>query len=316
MVKSTQSFSCAVLPEEAGMRLDLFLVRRLPEHSRSFLYKLFRSGSVLLNGNRPKAGFRVREGDVIDVHLPETEPDGIVPEQVEFALLHEDESILVLSKPPGIVVHPAAGHPSGTLAHGLLFHCTSLPGMDEGRPGIVHRLDKNTSGIMLVAKNDNALKRLAEDFRNRKIKKIYHALLLRSPRENSGRIVTEIGRHPVNRKKMAVVRNKGRYAATNWRVIEAFANGMCMVEIDLETGRTHQIRVHMASIGCPVAGDALYGGKIPETSGLRADRQLLHSSRISFAHPDTGDVLTFSSPLWTDIRDVLDALRREGREEK
>lgn len=311
MVKSTQSFSFTVLPAEEGMRLDLFLVHHLPEFTRSALYKLVRNGSVRLNGSESKVAYRVREGDSIDVMLPEPEPSGLVPEKVEFTILHEDESILVLAKPPGIVVHPAAGHGRGTLAHGLLFHCTSLPGMDEGRPGIVHRLDKNTSGVMLVAKNDNALEKLSEGFRNRKIKKIYHALLLRSPRENKGRIVAEIGRHPLNRKKMTVVKRKGRYAATNWRVIEEFANGMCLAEIDIETGRTHQIRVHMASIGCPVAGDTLYGGKIPEMFGLRVDRQLLHSSMISFVHPDTGDVLTYTSPLWSDMQQILDDLRRK-----
>ncbi|MDW7774417.1 MAG: RluA family pseudouridine synthase [Desulfobulbaceae bacterium] len=312
MVKSRQSFSFIVPGEEAGLRLDLFLVRHLSEFSRSALYRLIQNDSVQVNGDTPKAGYRIREGDRVDVVVPEQEPSDLIPEQVYFAILYEDESVLVLAKPPGVVVHPAAGHSRGTLAHGLLFHCTSLPGPDKTRPGLVHRLDKDTSGIMLVAKNENALKKLTEDFRNRKVQKIYHALLLRCPREEEGRIVAAIGRHPVNRKKMAVVRNKGRYAATKWRILESFANGMGLAEIDLETGRTHQIRVHMSSIGCPVAGDTLYGGKIPDSFALDAGRQLLHSSTIRFAHPDNGELLTFTSPLWPDIQDVLECLRRQS----
>jgi len=310
-VKSRQSFSFNTPSAEAGMRLDLFLAHHLPGFSRSALYKLICNGSVEVNRGKSKAGYRVRAGDCVNVVVPIPASTALIPEKVDFIILHEDESILVLAKPPGVVVHPAAGHNSGTLVHGLLFHCTSLPGIEEERPGIVHRLDKDTSGIMLVAKNDNALKKLTEDFRNRNIKKIYHAILLRCPNENEGRIVATIGRHPVNRKKMAVVRNKGRYAATTWRIIESFHNGMCLAEIGLETGRTHQIRVHMASLGCPVAGDLLYGGKVPDSFGLSVRRQLLHSSVISFIHPDTGQPLSFTAPLWPDMQLNLDSLRRK-----
>ena len=232
---------------------------------------------------------------------------------VDFSILYEDESLLVLTKPPGIVVHPAAGHNSGTLAHGLLYHCDSLPGIEEQRPGIVHRLDKDTSGIMLVAKTDDALKKLAEDFRDRKVTKTYHAILLRCPSEKQGRIVAEIGRHPVNRKKMTVVKSSGRYAATSWGIKEQFDNGMCFAEVGLETGRTHQIRVHMASLGCPVACDRLYGGRVAEISGLPVSRQLLHASTVRFNHPAHGRPLTLTAPLWEDFQDILNLLRgRQG----
>lgn len=309
MVKSNQSFSLNVTNEEAGMRLDLFLVNHLPEYSRSALNKLIRDGAVVLDGKSVKAGYRIRYGECVQVDIPDEAPSELVPEKIDFPVLYEDESILVITKPPGLVVHPAAGHGTGTLVHGLLFHCNDLPGIDEGRPGIVHRLDKDTSGVMLVAKNDKALRKLTRDFRDREVEKTYHAILLRGPRESSGRIVEPIGRHPVNRKKMAVVRKNGRYAATNWSVVESFENGMCLVEVGLETGRTHQIRVHMAYIGCPVVGDGTYGGQVVKSSELDVKRQLLHSSTVRFSHPETGKILSFTSPLWDDMNDILEVLR-------
>jgi 23S rRNA pseudouridine1911/1915/1917 synthase len=309
MVKSEQSFSFIVPSEKQGMRLDMFLVHHLSDFSRSALHKLIRNGGVLVNGRISKPGYRIRCEETVDVAVPQQAPSRLVPEKVEFSILHEDESLLVLAKPPGIVVHPAPGHDRGTLVHGLLYHCDTLPGIDEERPGIVHRLDKDTSGIMLVAKTDHSLRKLTEDFRNRKISKTYHAILLRCPDERQGRIVAEIGRHPVNRKKMAVVRSNGRYAATHWRVMETFDNGACLVEIGLETGRTHQIRVHMASLGCPVAGDLLYGGRATEKFGLPVSRQMLHSSSIRFVHPGNGKVRKFTAPLWPDMQDILHQLR-------
>jgi 23S rRNA pseudouridine1911/1915/1917 synthase len=309
MEKSGQSFSFTVLPHEKGLRLDLFLVHHLSEFSRSALLKLIRDGFVQVNGLTLKAGYRVRTGMRIELVVPAPLPSSITPEQVDFAIVYEDDSLLVLVKPPGLVVHPAAGHNQGTLAHGLLFHCKSLPGIEEQRPGLVHRLDKDTSGIMLVAKTDKAMRKLTEDFRNRTIKKTYHAILLRCPSNPAGRIVSPIGRHPVNRKKMAVLQRGGKYAATTWQIIERFECGICFVEVGLETGRTHQIRVHMASMTCPVAGDVLYGGKVPESYGLSVSRQLLHASTISFNHPETLKPLSFTVPLWPDIQEVLDTLR-------
>lgn len=309
MQKSEPSFSFTVSPVEDGLRLDKFLTGRIESYTRSALGKLIHDGRILVGGKLCKAGYRVRNGDPVTVSIPPQVSSDLIPEKIEFSILHEDEDILVLVKPPGLVVHPAAGHQNGTLAHGLLFHCNTLPGVDEQRPGIVHRLDKDTSGVMLVAKSDTALRRLTNDFRNRNIKKIYHAVLLRCPKENRGRIVEPIGRHPVNRKKMAIRPEKGRFAATRYTVLNRFDMGMCYVEVDLETGRTHQIRVHMASMGCPVAGDTLYGGRIPGSFGITASRQLLHASELSFDHPISKQTMSFSAPLWSDMELVLDRLR-------
>ena len=294
---------------QAGVRLDMFLTKQLEEYTRSALGKLIHDGHVLVDGKQLKAGYRVNNGDNITVSIPPRASSELTPEKIEFTILHEDEDLLVLVKPPGLVVHPAVGHRSGTLAHGLLFHCAALPGIEEQRPGIVHRLDKDTSGIMLVAKSDNALRQLTSDFRERNIKKTYHAVLLRCFRDNEGRVVAPIGRHPVKRKKMAIRLNGGRYAATRFRVLERFDLGMCFVELDLETGRTHQIRVHLASLGCPVAGDALYGGRVSDSFGINVSRQLLHASTLSFVHPVNKQSMTFTAPLWPDMELVLDMLR-------
>jgi 23S rRNA pseudouridine1911/1915/1917 synthase len=309
MQKSVLSFSFTVSQNQAGVRLDMFLTNQLKEYTRSALGKLIHDGQVLVDGKQLKAGYRVHSGDSVTVTIPPPVSSELTPEKIDFAILHEDKDILVLVKPPGLVVHPAAGHRSGTLAHGLLFHCDALPGVDEHRPGIVHRLDKDTSGIMLVAKTDHALRHLTEAFRERNIKKTYHALLLRCPQDRAGRVVAPIGRHPVKRKKMAIRHNGGRYAATRFRILERFGSGMCFAELDLETGRTHQIRVHMASLGCPVAGDALYGGRVPDLFRIAVTRQLLHASTLSFVHPVSRESMVFTAPLWSDMELVLDRLR-------
>jgi len=294
----------------------MYLALQLEEYSRSSLGKLIQRGHVLVDNGPVKAGYRVRSGDTVSVTIPPQAPSELIPEKIEFAILHEDEDILVLAKPPGLVVHPAAGHRSGTLAHGLLYHCDVLPGVEEQRPGIVHRLDKDTSGIMLVAKSDNALQQLTDDFRNRNIRKTYHAVLLRCPPEAAGRIAAPIGRHPVKRKKMAIRHKAGRHAATRYQVLERFETGMCFAELDLETGRTHQIRVHMASLGCPVAGDVLYGGRVPDSTGIAVSRQLLHASTLSFVHPASRQLMVFTAPLWPDMELVLDILRDNMVSEK
>ncbi len=312
-----QSFSehstFTVEPSETGARLDIFLVHRLDGPSRSLLLKSIRDGRVLVNGKRCKPGYRVQAGEKVLVEAPSSPvPSELVPEQVDFTVLYEDDSLLVIDKPAGLVVHPAAGHASGTLAHGLAFHCgTDLPGMPEQRPGIVHRLDKDTSGVMVVAKTEAALRALSASFRNRTVDKVYHAVLLRCPARERGRVVAPIARHPVRRKKMAI-RDNGRYAATRWQVLERFAAGPCLVELSLETGRTHQIRVHMASLGCPVAGDELYGGKSPASMNLTITRQLLHASSLAFTHPDDERPLVFTAPLPEDMQSVVTLLRGDG----
>ncbi|MCL2790612.1 MAG: RluA family pseudouridine synthase [Desulfobulbus sp.] len=298
-----------VAPTDAGQRLDHFLTGRYPDHSRSALNKLIATSHVLVDGSQVKAGRRLRESETVTVVLPLPAPPDLTPEKVDFSVLHEDAHILVINKPPGLVVHPAGGHRSGTLVHGLLHLCKELPAADVGRPGIVHRLDKDTSGVMLVAKTDLALRMLMADFKNRKIHKTYHAVLLRCPRENEGRVTALIGRHPVDRKKMAVRSVYGKYAITNWRILERFGNGWCWVEIGIETGRTHQIRVHMASIKSPVAGDILYGGAVDRRAGIRPLRQMLHASTLRFQHPATGEALHCTAPLAGDMQTLLATLR-------
>ena len=304
---SQDSFS--IESNDAGQRLDHFLTSKYPGQSRSSLNKLINTGCVLVNDQQVKAGQRLREKDTISAVFPPPQTARLVPEQVEFTVLHEDEHLLVINKPAGLVVHPAGGHHSGTLVHGLLYRCENLPVAAAGRPGIVHRLDKDTSGIMLVAKTEFALRTLMAAFKDRKIHKTYHALLLRCPREGEGRIVAPIGRHPVDRKKMAVRPIQGRYAATTWCVLERFSNGWCWAEIGIETGRTHQIRVHMASIKSPVAGDLLYGGAVDRNAVLRPMRQMLHASTLCFNHPSTGEDLCCSAPLPEDMQALLVKLR-------
>ena len=297
--------------QEAGIRLDHYLVRLLPEQSRSALDRLIRSGHVLVNSNQVKPGCKLRPEDRISVALPapsaEERPQ---PQPVEFDILFEDEYLAVISKPPGVVAHPAAGHADGTLVNGLLHRYSELAAADSDRPGLVHRLDKDTSGIMLVARTETAQRLLAAAFKERQIRKTYHALLLRSPAADRGRIDAPIGRHPVNRQKMAVRQRDGRSAITNWQVLERFANGCCWAKITIETGRTHQIRVHLASIGAPVLGDALYGGT---SQTVQAERQLLHASELVFVHPITGESCRFTAPLQPDMAATLAMLREQPR---
>jgi pseudouridine synthase, RluA family len=297
---------------DAGQRLDHFLADRHPAYSRSALNKLIVMSHVAVNGGQVKAGHRLREGETVAVVFPQPSLSDLIPEKIEFSVLHEDAHLLVINKPPGLVVHPGGGHRSGTLVHGLLHLCRELPAVDAGRPGIVHRLDKDTSGAMLVAKTETALRALMADFKNRKISKTYHALLIRCPRENEGRVTAPIGRHPVERKKMAVRPVHGKYAVTNWRVLERFANSWCWTEIGIETGRTHQIRVHMASIRSPVAGDMLYGGAVDRHATIKPLRQMLHASSLQFQHPVTGEPFRCTAPLAEDMQALLTALREIG----
>ncbi|WP_448873743.1 RluA family pseudouridine synthase [Desulfobulbus propionicus] len=298
-----------VAPHEVGLRLDHFLTHHYPGHSRSSLNRLVNSSHVLVNGHPVKSGYRLRPDEMVMLSFPATPAEELFPEHIEFPVLFEDEHLLVLSKPPGLVVHPACGHAQGTLVHGLLYHCKQLPAAAGGRPGIVHRLDKDTSGVMLVAKTELALRTLMADFKDRRIHKIYHALLLRCPRERQGRIVQPIGRHPVDRKKMALRPSDGRYAATNWLIVEQFGNGWCLAELAIETGRTHQIRVHMASLNSPVVGDGLYGGAVGRGSLIHPERQMLHASTLCFRHPVLDRELRFTAPLWPDMQKILEALR-------
>ncbi len=305
-------FHFVVPAASQGQRLDLHLMVRpeLAGYSRSGLQALIREGLVLVNGLRPKSGHRVQSGERIEVTIPPVAASALAPEPVPFAVLFEDTDLVVLSKPPGVVVHPACGHQTGTLVHGLLYHCDNLSGISgEERPGIVHRLDKDTSGAMVVAKNDFAHHRLIEQFKCRTVEKWYRALLDGRLSPPAGRVDAPVGRHPVHRKKMAIRASGGREAATNWQVLEEFAAPYTYVALRLETGRSHQIRVHMASLGCPVAGDPLYGRSNAANAEFGIGRQCLHSYSLAFQHPRSGERIACTAPLWPDMEEAIARLR-------
>ena len=296
--------------ENRGRRLDVFAAHHLQSAaiSRTAIKNLINSGNIRVNNQLRKASYRLCPDDRVEILLPPAVSSELIAEEVFFKPLFEDEDIIVLSKPPGLVVHPACGHSSGTLVHGLLHHCHNLSGIGgEQRPGIVHRLDKDTSGVMIAAKNDLAHHSLTRQFKERKIKKIYLALLAGSPPGQSGTVDLAIGRHPVQRKKMSV-RQDGREAVTHWQVIESLPP-LTLVKLRLDSGRTHQIRVHMAALGCPVAGDTVYGGKQPELPA--GQRQCLHAWQLSFTHPRTGERQRIVAPLWEDMVMVLKELGRQ-----
>lgn len=299
-------FSIKIDSGAAGIRLDQFLSQYFPSVSRSCISASVSNGLLKVEGETRKSSYRLKAGETITgivVSPPEIE---VLPEKVEFHILFEDEHLLVLSKPPGIVVHPGTGNYSGTLANGLVYHCRAIGGVgDRLRPGIVHRLDKDTSGIMLAAKAEPAQRKLIELFKNRNIEKWYIALLHGTMKEKSGRLVASIGRHPVNRQKMAVRPEKGRHAVTRWEVVEELDGGFSLVRIRIETGRTHQIRVHMAHLGHSVVGDKIYGANRDNSD---FPRQLLHAHRLVLQHPITLKTLDQVAPLWDDFSDVLSKL--------
>lgn len=288
----------------AGERLDRFLAGRELEVSRSHIQKLIESGCVLVNGRTAKANAKLREGDAVEMELPEAQELEILPEAIPLDILYEDSDVIVINKARGMVVHPAAGAADGTLVNALLHHCEDLSGINGViRPGIVHRLDKDTSGVMVAAKNDRAHVDLAEQIREKTAQRIYRAIVCGTIAEDRGEIRAPIGRHPTERKKMAVVPG-GKEARTLFRVVERFP-AHTLVECRLKTGRTHQIRVHMAYIGHPLLGDPKYGRKMPDIAG-----QALHSCELSFTHPRTKERMTFAAEMPEDMKAILHALRR------
>lgn len=303
-----QSFLFVIDDRQASIRLDHFLVRQIEGESRSRISASIQAGLFRVDGEARKSGYRLKAGETVSGSLIVQAPVHIIPEPIDFDVLFEDEYILVISKPPNLVVHPGSGHNRGTLVNGLVHYCASINNVgDPVRPGLVHRLDKDTSGIMLVAKQDTAHRLLVEAFQSRSIDKYYHALLTGIMVEKQGRIVAGIGRHPVHRQKMAIRSKSGKFAATNWEVIKEFRLGYSLVELRIETGRTHQIRVHMASLGHPVAGDILYGGKKNE---LKFPRQMLHATRIQFIHPITKASMNLEAPMHPDFVSILEQLEQ------
>lgn len=291
-------------------RLDKFLVSRLPEFSRTRLQTLIKNGSILVDGVVVhKSSHVIVQGDLVKIHIPPPEPSGLVAEAIPLDIIFENDDLMVVNKPAGMVVHPAAGHSSGTLVHAALAHAPEMIGIGgEKRPGVVHRLDRDTSGLILVAKNDQAQRYLQDQFRLRKTIKIYLALVDGKPPTPSGRIEAPVGRDSTHRKLMTVTgAKKGREAVSEYRTIESFKEHT-LLEVHPLTGRTHQIRVHMKFIGCPVAGDTVYGHR-HATIGLV--RQFLHAARLTILLPGETKLRTFEAPLPDELVRVLERLRKE-----
>ena len=293
--------------EGAGQRIDRFLSGEDTGLSRSALQGLVAEGHVLCNGKAPAKSLKLKTGDIILLEIPDAKPIEAVPQEIPLDIVYEDAHLLVVNKPKGMVVHPAPGNPDGTLVNALLWHCKgSLSGIGgEIRPGIVHRIDKDTSGLIIAAKNDFAHAALAAQLKDHSLARTYVCIVCGKIKDDSGTIDAPIGRHPADRKKMAVTEKNSRSAVTHWRVLERFS-GYTLVECKLETGRTHQIRVHMAYRGHPILGDMVYGHKKPE---LGQDSQCLHAKELRFVHPRTGQPVTVCCELPDYFTALLEKLR-------
>lgn len=309
---------------QAGRRLDIVSAAALSDCSRSLAAVLIKKGHIRVRNEIKKPGYRVRSGDPVRICLPPPDPPGFEPQAIAFGILYEDEYLIVVNKPPGLVVHPAPGHFSGTLVNGLLYHCPDLKGIGgRQRPGIVHRLDKDTSGVLVVAKSDPVHHHLSRQFKARQVQKTYLALVHGQVQPDTGSIFLSIGRHPVDRKKMSTVSRKARSAETRWTVKERFDDAS-LLELNLKTGRTHQIRVHCLAIRHPIVGDPVYSNrsarrksppiKPPISSTVRIKRQMLHAWRLRFVHPATRASIRFEAPLPDDMQQLLAALRSRRAE--
>ena len=316
-MQDKNAFTILVEPPDSGKRLDRYIASCISDCSRSIATNLIRNGEIRVQGMVRKPGYRVKAGDEICGCIPPPTPVLFKPEPIPIEILHEDDEIIVINKQPGLVVHPAPGHYSGTLVNALLYHCPQLNGIGgELRPGIVHRLDKDTSGVLVVAKNDRAHIYLSRQFKSRRVKKKYLALVHGKMESDSGSVSLPIGRHPVDRKKMSTNSRKSRIAETTWQIIERFELAS-LIDVNLKTGRTHQIRVHCAAIKHPVMGDKVYG---PRKTGKNVTykknlfesvpRQMLHAWRIGLTHPMTEEMVSFEAPIPSDMQAVIKALRQ------
>jgi 23S rRNA pseudouridine1911/1915/1917 synthase len=305
MIKTSNPIQLIVPKEAARLRLDQFLARELPKYSRSRLQQLVRKEFVTLNGSPARPRDLVRSGDRVEVNEPPLEKIDNQPEAIPLDVLYEDEDMIVINKPAGLVVHPGAGHREHTLVNALLHHFPKLSGIGgKERPGIVHRLDKETSGCLVVAKTDEAHRGLSAQFAGRSVEKIYLALVAGRLRKNVGAIEENIGRHPVHRQKMSISRRRGREAKTEYRVLSS-SDEISLVECKLHSGRTHQVRVHLEHLGHPVLGDKIYGKKHATTF----PRQMLHAWKLGFQHPRTLEWKSFQAPLPTDFENAVKSLR-------
>lgn len=293
---------------EQGIRIDKFLSETMPEVSRSYIQKLIREGAATSDGKTVKPNYKLDAGEVVRVFLPEPEMPDILPEDIPLDILYEDNDILILNKPKGMVVHPAPGHYSGTVVNAVMYHCQNeLSGINGVlRPGIVHRIDMDTTGSLVVCKNDAAHQALALQLKEHKITRKYHAIIVGNLKADKGTVDVSIGRHPIDRKRMSVHSRNGRHAVTHYRVLERFGN-YSYIECELETGRTHQIRVHMSSIGHPILGDTVYG---PQKCPFNLTGQTLHAKILGITHPSTGEYMEFDAPIPEYFLKILAQLRR------
>ncbi|MBQ9080742.1 MAG: RluA family pseudouridine synthase [Clostridia bacterium] len=307
----------AVTADDAGTRIDAYVASNDTTVSRSAAARLCEDGSITVNGRAVKKNYALREGDEVEITLPEPVPDEAVPQDIALDIVYEDSDIIVINKPQGMVVHPAAGNLDGTLVNALLYHCgDSLSGIGGvSRPGIVHRIDKDTAGLLVVAKNDAAHISLSDQLKRHEVSRIYSAIVIGTMREDSGTVDAPLGRDAKDRKRMAVIRDaarRSREAVTHWQVLERY-EGFTLVRCQLETGRTHQIRVHMAHIGHPLMGDTVYGGG--RTKFEAVHKQLIHgqclfAGELSLTHPRTGERMHFTAPMPLEFDALLQILRK------
>ena len=296
------------ITEHAGVRIDKALAELQPDMSRSYIQKIIKEGNVSVNTKAVKANYKLEVGDTVVFPIPEPVALDILPEALDLDILYEDDDIIVINKGKGMVVHPAAGHYSGTIVNGLLHHCKGqLSGINGVmRPGIVHRIDMNTTGAIVACKNDKAHRLIAEQLKEHSITRKYNAIVLNCFNQEQGTVDAPIGRHPVERKKMAINYQNGKHAVTHYRVLENLQGKYAYIECQLETGRTHQIRVHMASIKHPLLGDDVYG---PAKSPFHLQGQVLHARVLGFIHPTTGKYMEFEAPLPEYFAGLLEKLR-------
>lgn len=286
------------------LRLDVYLSENIKDKSRSYIQNIIKSEKVLINGNIKKGSYKLKLNDEVEVEIPENEKLNVEPENIPIDIVYEDSDVIVVNKAQGMVVHPAPGNYSGTLVNALLYHCTDLSGINGVlRPGIVHRIDKDTSGILVVAKNDMAHKKLAEQLKEHSMNRIYNALVEGVLKEDTGTIDKPLGRHPNQRVKMAVVKD-GRRAVTHYKVLNRYKSNT-LIECKLETGRTHQIRVHMAYIGHPIVGDPVYGYSKQK---FKLEGQMLHARKLGFIHPSTNKYMEFDSELPEYFKKVIEII--------